>query len=164
MPPRIDENKAIKAWILRKKGNCPDTTAKIMKVVKSTIHKWCKKVEQDKELLAKASSQLIHNNSSTIVDKNKKADVVRNWLKLHPYECKRDFEAQTGMSVSHSQFSFLKKEWQEKGKAALTETITDTVTLPINEKLIDENSFLRWWNLGERQGFVDRLLKELKNK
>lgn len=27
--------------------------------------------------------------------------------------------------------------------------------------LSNENAFLRWWNLGERQRFVERLLKEL---
>lgn len=28
--------------------------------------------------------------------------------------------------------------------------------------LADENAFLRWWNTGERQGFVSRLLDELE--
>ena len=36
--------------------------------------------------------------------------------------------------------------------------------IPDTEKLLDENAFLRWWNQGERAGWVDRLLKELERK
>jgi len=32
------------------------------------------------------------------------------------------------------------------------------------QKLQDDNAFLRWWNAGERAGWVDRLLQELGKK
>ena len=36
--------------------------------------------------------------------------------------------------------------------------------LPSIQRLKDENAFLRWWNEGERSGYVERLLKELQEK
>jgi hypothetical protein len=60
----------------------------------------------------------------------------------------------TGITVSHSAFCYAKK--------TASTTKADWKRIPVENTLSDENAFLRWWNLGERQGFVDRLLIELK--
>jgi transposase len=45
----------------------------------------------------------------------------------------------------------------KKGKSRSSGNGVDEVT-----NLMQENAYLRWWNLGLQEGFVDRLLEDLK--
>ena len=51
------------------------------------------------------------------------------------------------------------KTWVEtkSGKTRSSGNGVDEVT-----GLMQENAYLRWWNLGLQEGFVDRLLEEIK--
>jgi len=133
---RFNFDKIPKRQIAKENGVCKDS-----------VNKWIKKVKTNPELLKKASNG---QNFSSNESKSKK---VREWLNKNPTGVHKEFMKDTGIEISNSHFSTLK-------------TKSNTKTKPVNEiavihQLQRELSFYKWWNEGERQGFIEQLLKEL---
>lgn len=164
----FDEAKAIDMWVMKKQGTPVPYITKIMKVSKTAVYNWIKQVNKDPNLraaaklaLAQSKQDKMYKKSAPSVEGGSKADQIRAWLEKHPEGTKGEFVADTGMEISQSQFSDLKnKRFRGTKPYKAPDKIADTVTHI--SSLSQENDFLRWWNLGERKGWVDRLLSELK--
>jgi predicted transcriptional regulator len=100
-----------------------------------------------------------------------KCSIIRKWIDTNPKGNRTDYIKDTGDEVTHSQFHCAKTYGVKEETAIIKRPVRKKASPQIilesitnQDKLIDENSFLRWWNLGERQGFVDRLLEELEKR
>jgi len=111
------EAKAVQAWIMRKKKQRTVIIAEAFNITEKSICNWIHKVNNNKDLLARAKAIY------------------------------RDQIAETETTAPVGEIS----------KICLQH-------VNVHEQLTDENAFLRWWNFGERKGWVDRLLKELESK
>lgn len=101
----------------------------------------------------------------------------RAMWKLHSEEGKSITEVAEQVGCSTSGASYIIGNFRKR-QAAFKENILDPMKqhkeskqVPANGKvqvlkatlsLQEENEFLRWWNQGERKGWVDRLLSEIQ--
>lgn len=88
-----------------------------------------------------------------------KSDQIRTWLQEHPAGTRAEFMAASGIPVSHGQFSTLRKARQGRTpdlQSDLQPNFQNELDI-----LKTQNEFLKWWCIGERKGFIDKLLKEL---
>lgn len=133
---------------------------------KTAVYNWIKKVDENPKLRSTAQmvkeGKLVKKNKSSIEAGSStevfltKADQIRAWLRNNPEGNKSEFIRWSGVEVSQSQFSQIKTKMNGANNPPVKEAVTSHI------KYASENAFLRWWNIGERKGWVDRLLDELK--
>lgn len=163
----FDEKKAIAMWVMHHNGVTIHDIMRRKHLSKTAVYNWIKKVEEDPTM--KSTATMVLKGQAREVKKNKssieagsstevfltKADQIRAWLKNNPEGTKSEFIRWSGMEVSQSQFSQIKTK-MNGNNPPVKEAVTSHM------KYASENAFLRWWNIGERKGWVDRLLEELK--
>jgi transposase len=132
------EAKAIQAWVMRKKKQRTKIVADTFNITTKSVSNWIRRVNNNKDLLARA--QLASGSYSQIA----KAALEQQIAKA-AFEQSSLSDAKTATPVGE-----------------ISEICLQHVN--VHEQLTDENAFLRWWNFGERKGWVDRLLKELESK
>jgi len=97
-----------------------------------------------------------------------KADSIRDFLGKHPEGSLADFMEKTGIEASHSQFSGIKKQVQESGSMKSTVQSSGTSKRSSSNKRIEQLEhrikYLEWVRIGEREGFVDELLREFEEE
>lgn len=146
--PKYTDAKAVKVHRLRNEGHTWAEIQERMGISADTALRWNRKVEDDPSLKARANG-----------NGNGMANTARAWLRKHPTGSHADFVEAHG-SISTSYFSTLRKQVTNgKNGKQLKEAVS---TLPSDDQLKEDNDFLRWWNKGERRGWVDRLLREVQ--
>lgn len=168
--------KGLRAYRLRKDGNSYSEIAKkIGNVSIDSIRLWCFKVAKEKgdtEMLAtkRKTPRRSGNGKSRTINK---ADILRDWFKTVPQRLNMravdaygQFSRETGVKMQQPYFNTLRRKLREANKAKGRE-IRATVVKRANtmKKSVDlqkEVDYLRWWNQGERSGWVDRLLNEVQ--
>lgn len=136
--PRVTDGKAILAWRVWKGGNEDEIVAlaKRFEVKPVTIRNWATRVTRSNQKL------LAYAQSSKPVDP--KADNISDRPKLNSVQKKR------------KKSKSVKKTSKGKPKTFSGKHLMYTA------KLEDELAFMKWWNTGERNGYVERLLKALQ--
>jgi len=160
---KYTDNLAIKAWRRRNvdKVLCHDL-AKEMKVSRDSLRNWINKVDATPKLLSIARGQ----DTPKPADKRKetsKSDEMREWLGKHPLGTRDEFIKDTKIQVSGSHFSTIRTKMGENRITKKSKSDHAVVNDHIKQfkKMKEDNAFLQWWNTGERNGFVDRLLREV---
>lgn len=95
-------------------------------------------------------------------------DTIYKWIKIvkgNPNIYKQALESADYKKLVESQKSDDKENTLPVGKSYHSiKSFVENYTKEECKKLQDDNAFLRWWNEGERAGWVDRLLHELDKK
>lgn len=94
----------------------------------------------------------------------KKTDVVRAWLSQYPDgtygECAAAMPFELARPLFYSTRQRMRRGPQKsKNKHGSSTNGTGNGVTHREEVLMEENQFLRWWNEGERRGWVSRLLE-----
>jgi transposase len=187
----LSNEKLIHAWVMRAEGLNNRQIAKKFNVGPSWVSRWITIVNKTPALLEQAEglnkARLANSTSTetvpsleettsteatttlsidypkakTKVDHSTIASRIRSWLATHPDGTRQEYIAETGHNINSGQFSYTKHYVGKPKKSDPVKTMI-TNSLKQADTLVDENAFLRWWCQGERAGFVDRLLQELK--
>lgn len=183
MPVKFTPEKAIKAWVMHDQGFTGAVIAKEAGCHRDTVRAWVALVNTDKTLLQKAQKQtsfeatLPPEEPAAVAParEGSKRAVVEAWIRDTPLGTHADYNQQAKKKnrVATGYFSTLRTRlWKTEEHPVRASPPPQPPTpaefrvtqAEINAKVCDnleqENKFLRWWNLGERHGWVDRLLAE----
>jgi hypothetical protein len=137
------DGKMILAWRGNNEGDGYGYLSDRFGVSDRTISKWIKKVNNDPDLLAKAKSKdKVTANANNISSR-----------------AKRTPNGKVIKGSPSGAFNFSSTRSSKKKKVS-PKTVKDD--LAYTAKLEDEIAFMKWWNNGERNGYVERLLKALE--
>lgn len=114
------------------------------------------------------------NAEKEIEQLGSKKAFVKKWLKTANVKIASEFTKETGVEINPAYFYKIKSDYKEKpvkkkkkpanganGKTAPKKPTANPPSKNIVVKALEEEvAYLRWWNLGERNGWVDRLLKD----
>lgn len=151
--PKYTDAKAVRVYKLRNEGNTWAEIQDRIGISADTAMRWYKKVEDDSALRKKAGGPRTKDNSKSM------ANTARAWIRKNPEGTHAQFVKKHG-DISTSYFSTLRSQVKNgKSSKELEQSINN---LPSDDQLREDNDFLRWWNNGERRGWVDRLLREVQ--
>jgi len=153
--------KAYSAWLFLKTMT-REEAGKKLRVSADTVSRWAAKLEEDPDLMkeAKKSHQKlveqmkhIHSKANGQPKNGEKKEAIRSWMQKNPKGTYQDFLEATGIkNINANYFHQTRhKIRRESGKAQEGDL----------DFYRDRCAYLEWWNDGERQGFVDRLLDDI---
>lgn len=156
-----------------------DDIANKLIIARSTVANYLKKHENYPEIFERAREEIekITGESFTAPIRHSarpknNGDKARDWLKTNPEGTYNEYRTVTKNKIATSHFYKIRKEIKEGKKTkkqaknksnGVKATSLEPTTTKINRSLQEENDFLKWWNQGERKGWVTKLLDELNN-
>lgn len=169
------------AWgLVVQQKHSKEEAGRLLNVSSSTVKRWVAQIDSDAELMAMAKEQsmtpLVKAKSHPLKGEPKakrngkqwgeKSQKIVEWLQEHPNGIREQFVMQTGVQINPSWWYRVKARMRSgNGVSATKEAPTESVskiTRTTQANLVAEIEFLRWWNLGERKGWVERLLQQLQ--
>jgi uncharacterized protein HemX len=185
MPPlKKTPEKLIRAWLLAQQDYTYTAIGEKLNCNDNTASRWVTLVENDPKLLAEAKAKLKQKRTPATINKTTKSSRIREWVKANPNGSRTECEKALKIDILSSLFSTQRgvvlgrctpsgkkieksgKEVQMKSKKIdkkLKKLDKANKGLKGEEAMKEEIAYLRWWNYGERNGFVQRLLDELEN-
>ena len=174
MPVKFTPEKAIKAWVMHDQGFTGAVIAKELGCHRDTVRAWVALVNTDKTLLQKAQKQtsfeatLPPEEPAVVAParEGSKRELIEAWIRDYPLGTHADYNRQAKKKdrVATGYFSTLRTRLCKEHPVQVSPPPPPPTPAEFNAKVYDnlaqENKFLRWWNLGERHGWVDRLLAE----
>lgn len=146
--------RGIKAYRLFKKSGQIRNTARSMGCSEKAVKNWIHKVKHTPSLKAEAESTIKGEIKPT---KETKAQKIRDWLVEHPNGTHKECKKALKINVASSQFSDLTRKQRKDNNQPQKQPQLNKAVVTLER----ENAFLRWWNQGEREGFIDKLLEEI---
>lgn len=167
----VTDDKAIEAYkMYHDQNKSVETIAKHFGVSGKSIYNWLTKVEE-KGLNKKKKQLALPLDKSTELTRGEKRKIIEKWLNEHPNGLFNQFIKDTGLSIHSSYFYNLRaihnaahgQNDTPKNGSNSKSSSKDAQSIETIQKLLDENEFLKWWNEGERKGYVEKLLHQMNN-
>ena len=154
-PSNYNQSKAEKVLELRKQGLSFKEMGIKLGISKGLAYTWFKRAKKEQKTPKKSNG------------KGSKAPIIREWVRSNPNGTHKDFHRDTKIKVNGNYFSTLRCQTiREMGVAPTHHSAKKPKIEKSSTHLKDlkkENEFLHWWLQGERQGFVDLLLKQINS-
>lgn len=96
-----------------------------------------------------------------------KADMIREFLKKKPEGTSTECGEKYGVEISSSQFSTIRAQMAETAKSEAKQKSATKKKSPDQNRILKLErriKYLEWVRIGEREGFVDDLLREFEEE